>query len=109
MNSELGPAGRQAAQLHHVIMLQTWSFLLLVVCFPPQMVSSALLMLLALPFEFGQSSHKHQDDDHYIGQQHNPEHDMNVLFGDEVYKTELKIPTRVFSPLLYSFYSIAGH
>lgn len=51
------------------------------------MVSSALLMFLVLHFEFGQSSHKHQDDDHYIGQQHNPEHDMNVLLGDEVYKT----------------------
>ncbi|XP_011605651.1 reticulocalbin-2 isoform X1 [Takifugu rubripes] len=49
----------------------------------PTMVSSALLMFLVLHFEFGQSSHKHQDDDHYIGQQHNPEHDMNVLLGDE--------------------------
>lgn len=51
------------------------------------MVSSALLMFLVLQFEFGQSSRKHQDDDHYVGQQHNPEHDMNVLLGDEVYKT----------------------
>lgn len=67
--------------------VQTWSFLLLIVCFPPQMVSSALVMFLVLHFEFGQSSHKHQDDDHYIGQQHNPEHDMNILLGDEVSKT----------------------
>lgn len=48
------------------------------------MLSSALLMLLVLHFKSGQSSHKHKDEAHYIGQQHNPEHDMNVLLGDEV-------------------------
>ncbi|XP_040893578.1 reticulocalbin-2 [Toxotes jaculatrix] len=47
------------------------------------MASSALLVLLLLQFELGQSSHKHLHEDHYIGQQHNPEHDMNVLLGDE--------------------------
>lgn len=41
-------------------------------------------MLLVLHFKSGQSSHKHQDENHYNGQQHNPEHDMNVLLGDEV-------------------------
>lgn len=48
------------------------------------MTSSTFLVLLLLQFHFGQSSHKHLHDDHYIGQQHNPEHDMNVLLGDEV-------------------------
>ncbi|XP_039881647.1 reticulocalbin-2 isoform X1 [Simochromis diagramma] len=47
------------------------------------MTSSTFLVLLLLQFDFGQSSHKHLHDDHYIGQQHNPEHDMNVLLGDE--------------------------
>lgn len=47
------------------------------------MVSSTLLALLLLQLGFGQSSHKHLHDDHYIGQQHNPEHDMSVLLGDE--------------------------
>ncbi|XP_078113085.1 reticulocalbin-2 [Sander vitreus] len=47
------------------------------------MTSSALLLLLILQFGFGQSSHKHLHDDHYTGQQHNPEHDMNILLGDE--------------------------
>lgn len=42
-----------------------------------------LLLLLCLLFGFGQSS-KHED--HFIGQQHNPQHDMNVLLGDEVFK-----------------------
>ncbi|XP_070827568.1 reticulocalbin-2 isoform X1 [Chaetodon trifascialis] len=49
----------------------------------PAMASSALLVLLALQFGFGQSSHKHPHEDHYVGQQHNPEHDMNVLLADE--------------------------
>uniref|UniRef100_A0A3P8TSC9 Reticulocalbin 2 n=2 Tax=Amphiprion percula TaxID=161767 RepID=A0A3P8TSC9_AMPPE len=48
-----------------------------------QMESTTLLVLLLLHFGFGQSSHKHLHEDHYIGQQHNPEHDMNVLLGDE--------------------------
>nr|XP_046249215.1 reticulocalbin-2 [Scatophagus argus]XP_046249216.1 reticulocalbin-2 [Scatophagus argus]XP_046249217.1 reticulocalbin-2 [Scatophagus argus] len=47
------------------------------------MASFALLVWLVLHFGFGQSSHKHLEEDHYIGQQHNPEHDMNVLLGDE--------------------------
>ncbi|XP_030586638.1 reticulocalbin-2 [Archocentrus centrarchus] len=47
------------------------------------MVSSTLLVLLLLQLGYGQSSHKHLHDDHYIGQQHNPEHDMSVLLGDE--------------------------
>lgn len=48
------------------------------------MASSALLMLLLLlRFEIGQSTHKHLHEDHYTGQQHNPEHDMNILLGDQ--------------------------
>ncbi|XP_074533183.1 reticulocalbin-2 [Halichoeres trimaculatus] len=48
------------------------------------MASSALLMLvLLLRFEIGQSTHKHHHEDHYTGQQHNPEHDMNILLGDQ--------------------------
>ncbi|XP_026168301.1 reticulocalbin-2 isoform X2 [Mastacembelus armatus] len=47
------------------------------------MASSALLLLLLLQFELGQSFHKHLHEDHYIEQQHNPEHDINVLLGDE--------------------------
>lgn len=91
MNSELHQADRRASQLHRVIMLQTRTDLVILTvnrCFfsSPQMFSSALLMLLVLHFAFGQSSHKHQDDHHYIGQRHNPEHDMNVLLGDEVYR-----------------------
>uniref|UniRef100_UPI0037E93179 reticulocalbin-2 n=1 Tax=Semicossyphus pulcher TaxID=241346 RepID=UPI0037E93179 len=45
--------------------------------------SALLLLLLLLRFELGQSSHKHHHEDHYVGQQHNPEHDMNILLGDE--------------------------
>ncbi|XP_071355407.1 reticulocalbin-2 isoform X5 [Trachinotus anak] len=51
--------------------------------FPSGMASSALLVLLLLQFGLGQSSHKHLHEDHFIGQQHNPEHDINVLLGDE--------------------------
>ncbi|TKS73453.1 Proline-serine-threonine phosphatase-interacting protein 1 [Collichthys lucidus] len=47
------------------------------------MASSALLVLLVLQFGLGQSSHKHLHEDHYTGEQHNPEHDMNILLGDE--------------------------
>ncbi|XP_069019513.1 reticulocalbin-2 [Embiotoca jacksoni] len=47
------------------------------------MASTSLLILLLLQFGFGQSSHKHLHEDHYVGQQHNPEHDMNILLGDE--------------------------
>uniref|UniRef100_A0A669BZY2 Reticulocalbin 2 n=1 Tax=Oreochromis niloticus TaxID=8128 RepID=A0A669BZY2_ORENI len=53
-----------------------------------QMASSTFLVLLLLQFDFGQSSHKHLHDDHYIGQQHNPEHDMNVLLGEELHRKE---------------------
>lgn len=49
------------------------------------MASTALLVLLLLQFGFGQSAHKHLHEDHYVDQQHNPEHDMNVLLGDEVF------------------------
>ncbi|XP_074489055.1 reticulocalbin-2 isoform X1 [Sebastes fasciatus] len=44
--------------------------------------SAVLVSLLVLQFGFGQSSHKHHED-HYIDEQHNPEHDMNILLGDE--------------------------
>ncbi|KAL7402551.1 hypothetical protein ABVT39_016640 [Epinephelus coioides] len=47
------------------------------------MASSVLLVLLVLQFGFAHSSHKHLHEDHYTGQQHNPEHDMNILLGDE--------------------------
>ncbi|KAK1887247.1 Reticulocalbin-2 [Dissostichus eleginoides] len=47
------------------------------------MASFALLGLLVLQFGFGQSSLKHLHEDHYVGQQHNPEHDMNVLLGED--------------------------
>ncbi|XP_054476160.1 reticulocalbin-2 [Anoplopoma fimbria] len=47
------------------------------------MVSSALLVMLVLQFGFAQSSNKHLHEDHFIGQQHNPEHDLNILLGDE--------------------------
>ncbi|KAM3870630.1 reticulocalbin-2 [Diretmus argenteus] len=39
--------------------------------------------LLIMQFAFGENSHKHLHEDHYTGQQHNPEHDMNVLLGTE--------------------------
>ncbi|KAM3608651.1 uncharacterized protein V6R79_002278 [Siganus canaliculatus] len=47
------------------------------------MASSFLWVFLVLQFGFGQSFHKHLHEEHYTGQQHNPEHDMNVLLGDE--------------------------
>ncbi|KAM8890826.1 reticulocalbin-2 isoform 2-T2 [Spinachia spinachia] len=47
------------------------------------MASSALWVILALQFVLGQSLHKNLHDDHAIGQQHNPEHDLNILLGDE--------------------------
>lgn len=52
------------------------------------MTPSAVLMLLVLQLGFGQSSHQHLHEDHYIGQEHNPEHDMNILLGDEVCKQD---------------------
>lgn len=48
------------------------------------MASTSLFVLLLLQFGFGQTSHKQHHEEHYIGQQHNPEHDMNVLLGNEV-------------------------
>ena len=48
------------------------------------MAYSVLLLLFALHPGLGQSFHKQLHEDHYVGQQHNPEHDMNVLLGDEV-------------------------
>lgn len=63
-------------------------------------------MLLVLHFKSGQSAHKHQDENHYNGQQHNPEHDMNVLLGDEVCEYILNciinIPTHFPPSLLHS-------
>ncbi|XP_029290666.1 reticulocalbin-2 [Cottoperca gobio] len=50
------------------------------------MASSALLALLVLQFGYGQSSLKRLHEDHYIDQQHNPEHDLNILLGDEDYE-----------------------
>ncbi|XP_056273782.1 reticulocalbin-2 isoform X2 [Pseudoliparis swirei] len=47
------------------------------------MASFTLLVMLVLQFGFGQSSHKHLHEDHHIGQQHDPEHDLNILLGDE--------------------------
>ncbi|XP_013859026.1 reticulocalbin-2 [Austrofundulus limnaeus] len=42
-----------------------------------------VLVLLIVQFGVGQSSQKHLHEDHYIGQQHNPDHDMAVLLGEE--------------------------
>ncbi|XP_075998109.1 reticulocalbin-2 isoform X2 [Genypterus blacodes] len=47
------------------------------------MASSVLMTLLVLQFWFVQSAHNHLHEDHYVDQQHNPEHDLNVLLGDE--------------------------
>ncbi|KAK9516686.1 hypothetical protein VZT92_024604 [Zoarces viviparus] len=47
------------------------------------MASSALLVMLVLQFGFGYASQKHLHEDHYNGQQHNPEHDLDILLGDE--------------------------
>ncbi|XP_029910433.1 reticulocalbin-2 [Myripristis murdjan] len=46
-------------------------------------LTSMTSALLILQFVFGESSHKYLHEDHYIGQQHNPEHDMHVLLGNE--------------------------
>lgn len=40
------------------------------------------LLLLLLKVVSGQHTHKHLHEDHYVGQQHNSDHDMNVLLGD---------------------------
>lgn len=67
--------------------------------FAQQMASTKLLVLLLLHFGFGWSSHKHLHEDHYNGQQHNPEHDMSVLLGDEVTSVSLFIFLTLFSPV----------
>lgn len=46
--------------------------------------------MLAMQFAFGESAHKHVDEHHYMGQQHNPEHDMNVLLGGTDDTVEIK-------------------
>lgn len=62
-------------------------FVQLIILVNPQMAFSVLSLLLVLHLGFGQSSHhQHLHEDHYIGQQHNPEHDMKVLLGEEVSK-----------------------
>lgn len=58
-----------------------------------------LVLLVLLQFGSGQSSHKHLDEDHYTGQQHNPEHDMNALLGEEV-------PAYLLSPFYSSSFFI---
>lgn len=45
--------------------------------------ASVTLALLLLQFGVVENSHKHLHEDHYIGQQHNSEHDMHVLLGDQ--------------------------
>ncbi|XP_012726951.2 reticulocalbin-2 [Fundulus heteroclitus] len=51
-----------------------------------------LLLLLMLQFKVGQlDSQKHPHEDHYIGQQHNPDHDMAVLLGEESTKAIKKL------------------
>ncbi|XP_047211268.1 reticulocalbin-2 isoform X2 [Girardinichthys multiradiatus] len=51
-----------------------------------------LFFLLMLQFEVGQlGSHEHLHEDHYIGQQHNPDHDMAVLLGEESTKAIKKL------------------
>uniref|UniRef100_A0A1A8KH61 Reticulocalbin 2 n=2 Tax=Nothobranchius TaxID=28779 RepID=A0A1A8KH61_NOTKU len=47
------------------------------------MTRTLCLVLLILQFEVGQSSHKHLHEDHYVGQQHNPDHDIAVLLGEK--------------------------
>lgn len=49
------------------------------------MASSLLLLLplLLLQFKGSQSTHKDLHENHYTGQQHNPDHDMNILLGDQ--------------------------
>lgn len=47
------------------------------------------IAFLAMHFVLGETSHKHVHDDHYIDDQHNSEHDMEVLLGTED-KDEIK-------------------
>ncbi|XP_056137495.1 reticulocalbin-2 [Lampris incognitus] len=39
------------------------------------------LALLVMQLPLGKSSHKHLNEGHYVDEQHNPEHDVNVLLG----------------------------
>ncbi|KAM4733323.1 reticulocalbin-2 isoform 1-T2 [Anableps anableps] len=51
-----------------------------------------LLFLLMLQVKVGQlGSHEHLHEDHYIGQQHNPDHDMAVLLGEKSAKVIKKL------------------
>uniref|UniRef100_A0A1A7WGQ0 Reticulocalbin-3 n=1 Tax=Iconisemion striatum TaxID=60296 RepID=A0A1A7WGQ0_9TELE len=47
------------------------------------MTHTLFLVFLILQFGVGQSSHKHLHEDHYVGQQHNPDRDIAVLLGEE--------------------------
>ncbi|KAJ3596795.1 hypothetical protein NHX12_003195 [Muraenolepis orangiensis] len=51
------------------------------------MTFSALVALLAIHFAVG----TYLDDNHYIDQQHNPGHDMNVLLGNQNTKETMKL------------------
>ena len=51
------------------------------------MVYSVMIVaFFAMHLIHGEPSHKHVLEDHYIGHQHNPEHDMDVLLGTKVRK-----------------------
>ena len=58
----------------------------------PQMVFSTVVTtaLLVMQFTFGESAQKHVHEDHFMGQQHDPEHDMNVLLGGTGDTEEIK-------------------
>lgn len=47
-------------------------------------MESPLLLLLLLFLQLG-FDHSSAHEEHYIGQKHNPQHDVNVLLGDEVF------------------------
>lgn len=73
-------------------------------CFISQMESPLLLLLLLfLQLGFGQSSGR---EDHYIGQQHNPQRDVNVLLGDEVFKYNNFLWQKMFG--MFALYSFIG-
>lgn len=73
------------------------------------MTFSALSLLLVLHLGFAQSSHQHLHEDHYVGQQHNPERDMKVLLGDEVSKYNSLLDPLILHSLESSFFVLAGH
>lgn len=65
---------------------------MLFICVRPEMKYPVLtIALFVMHFAFGESSHKHLHEDHYVGHQHNPEHDMDVLLGTEVFNSSLII------------------